>query len=259
MPGFLYFASQLHEPHPKREALVAWGLGYAFADVQIDRRGVLGSGPDGQPGVCFSAAGRKELGYFPAAQTWRKIPAKLLAENAPPLWLGFDTAAPPQPADLARETMLAGHPVKLADGHDWQCPAAIAVDASADELRYGHRLPQQSTLDDDGQWRTAAVLPQYAELLSIASDYWRAFHRTVPDAEGKLKFDFAGVHERVVKCLSVNYRVGPCECAALGVLSEAVVGDVLLAAIDWPTYRLWIQKKTEQARAGGSSSAGPED
>lgn len=263
MHGFFYFAAGVNAPHPKHDALTRWGLGYACdGNGDIVRRDTIGTGPGGKPGVVFSRPGCGDLGYYADKQTWRQIPPQLLADGAPPVWIGYDRRALPGPDNLRRVNQLAGHSVKLADGQHWLCPAAIAIDAEnirGDSPDWARTLPMRSTLDDEGHWQRSDLRSEYVALWEVAKAYWFAFHDAAIEVEpgtAGVRFDFAGAHDAVVTCLAANYRVGPVECDLLGLLDETVLTEVLQASIDWPTYRLWIQKKTEQGLVGGDSSVG---
>lgn len=262
MHGFIYYASGIHEPHPKRDAIERWGLGYALGDGVV-RRGVM-RGPDAMQGVVLARPDCGDLGYYAERQTWRQIPPALLTADAPAVWVGHSTAHKLTPDDLARPAQLAGHAVELDDGQRWQCPAAIAIDDAelqCDAPRKSSTLPRRSALGSDGVWRRDAMHDTYRPLWQVATDYWQAFHEAIAggDDDDAVQFTFNRAHEAAVICLAANYYLGPAECDLLGLLDENTITRILEAAIDWPTYRRWLQKKSALAPVGSASSAGLAD
>lgn len=262
MTAIFYFIAGRKPKDVHPDALRDWGLSYC-CDQSIASREAM-SGPEGQPGLCFvDAAQSGGLGYHPDRQTWRKIPPVLLAGDAPEIFVGFQTDEPPNPEQLARPRRIDGHWLTLGDGNRWHVPAAISIDDAADVYRPLRRLPTQSRLGDDGKWTSGDVRGDLAELWEIATAFHDTFFGAVAEGEegaaASVSFDFARAHEAAVAALAVNYRVGPVECDALGLLDVEACGRILQAVIDWPTTQAWMQKKTEAAAAGSGSSAGQED
>ncbi len=255
MNGFIYYVNDPGRQQLTLDELQAWGLGYAF-DERPTFRGCH-SGPDDGQGLTFADSRIGGLGYAPDGQTWRKIPPALLADEAPPIHVGYFNERRPGPADLERRRTLAGHLVELGDGEKWLCPAAIAVDEDAEEFNPQGRLPAVSDVDENGKWQTSAVRAELAELWTIATTFFDRFMAGV-EVEGGIKFDFDGIHESAVAAITANYRIGPIECAMLRLLDEHACIEVLQALIDWPTSKAWMQKKREREAAGEDSSAGPE-
>jgi hypothetical protein len=241
MPGFLYYLPK----HSRRITLAeisALGLGYAF-DRQITPAEVLAHGPDGGAGVIVADPQRVEpgrIGMHADQQIWRKM-----AGRGDAAWVGMYADQRPTPADLARPSPLAGHAVTLGDGHEWLAPIARFLDGEP-------AVPRWSDLDAHGEWRPGVVIDRYAELWRVAEAWWDTLARAeVVDETAasapRLRFDFSGLHAGAVACLAANYALGATEAAMLRLLSDQVAREILNAAVDWPTFVAWVQKKTKAA------------
>jgi len=250
MAGLLYFV-------PERDRTITLdqvrelGLGYAF------ERRVVGSNAtgaiDGRNGVVLADPTRVEghrIRYLPDRQTWRKIPG--LQGEA---WVGCYTGGV-QPPDVARADQLQGHWVTLGDDQQWLAPVARALTEQDDDLRWHNPLPTATTIDDDGNWVDAGVLPRYRHLWPIATAFWDAWANAESDddeQEVQVAFDFTGSRDAALAALAANYRIGKAEVASLGLFNQQAVASILQALIDWPAVEGWLRKKREQ---GGSSTAG---
>jgi hypothetical protein len=267
MSGFLYYLARGADTATPAE-LIAAGLGYAFAGPDSPSlRGCTG-GPDGGRGVVAALGAQfkgAEIGYFPDRQNWRRIPESVRsvapAGSVGDVWVGFYTAALPTPEELRRPDALTGHAVELGDGRGWVIPVARAHAETDGELVYQCALPRCVGLDESGEWSRESVVPRYARLWSVAERWWAELGEQIaalagkePDADGAdgesggLAFDFPGAIDAAIECLATNYRVGPAEVAALGLLTDQNVAEILNAVVDWPTWVAWRQKKT----TGGS-------
>lgn len=259
MSGFLYWLPET-DRNVSVEALRAAGLAHAFSDMPGERdftpNGVTGTGgPDGKHGVIIADSSTPKIGYYPDEQTWRQMPATLLPEARSPKpearlipWVGFYTADPPGPDDLARHKLLPGHNVRLQDQREWIIPVARGwLDDEKNPGSYT-ALPQASELDRDGNWSAESVVPEHTELWEIACRFWDSFIGT-GDAdeddtdEDKTVFDFAGQNDAALAALSANYRVGKMEVAMLGLFTDQSTSNILEALIDGPTLKTWLKKK----------------
>ena len=249
---FLYFLPGEPKP-PDRERIAAAGLEYAFDDLAEMVAGTISGngGPDGQAGVVIVAKrtdGR--VGYYPDAQTWRKIPGS-------DAWIGYVTDDRPKPADLLRSKVIDGHEVELGDGHRWLVP--IASQATEENGEYTGNvcaLTVGLTRDTDGRWVRGEVAPKYRSLWNLAEPCWDALVRGV---EGALRDSLPAQGEAAVAVLSGNYRLSDTEVDLLGLLDDQNVTEILLALVDWPTVTELLKKTADTAAATSSTDAGPPD
>jgi len=137
--------------------LVSVGLGELLAEndrgpesVQVDR------GPDGKAGMCF--AWRKDGGPIGMASNYSWSPAtvdKELNYGAGRYYIGLDTDDPPQPAELARDRLIHGHKITLADGHTWIVPSLST-------------FPSSFALDEEGEI-VRETKPAYQKFVDIGA------------------------------------------------------------------------------------------
>ena len=250
MAGFLYFLPGPPSPTPDQAALANRGLAYAFPRPPVPRPA---GGPEGQAGLILASADafrdQLRVGYFPDRQTWRKIPGG-------DVYLGFYTAEPPGPSDLARPDATPGHTVTLGDGAGWTIPLARGIDDENGAMVYYQTLPRTTALDEAGRWVAGGYPPKFARLWDLACAWWdtKVSADLAETAEGaRASFDFNGAHDAALLALATNYRVDRAEVAALGLFNPPTVRDILDALIDWPVVLKWMQKKTAPLTPGPSS------
>jgi hypothetical protein len=228
MRGLIYYLPGRRQAN--REDLVAAGLGYALEREGGPSCAACEKGPDGAAGCVFSLPGLD--GQAPGVQAiaagvhWQRIPGSAA-------WVGFNSEAPPGPADLVRRKSLDGHRVELADGQQWLVPVARAVDGSS-------RLPQR--LSWDGRtWAPGDVLPRYAELFAAACRAWDSIFGAAMDGEAiTLLTEEADVAALALAC---NYRIGPAEISLLGLFDTDSQAEVIKALLDWPLVVEVCKKK----------------
>jgi len=209
MAGFLYFASSRQSVTPN--LLLALGLGDAFPDGSTVTQRQCSKGPDGHSGVVVAwGAPKVEVGYFPEKQTW----AKCLRSEC---WLGFETADPPRPEELARERTVGFYTAPLGDGRRWIVPTGVFEDGASP-------LPKVRRLSADGSIERR-VAKEY-ESLYLAADAVRSAIRDREDLDDRREWEIA------VEALRVNYRVGADEVSALGLLTDAAVVAMFQALVD---------------------------
>lgn len=252
MPGFVYFLPNKTRLDAKLDKLRELGLGYAFEERAVGAE--VQHSPSGERGVVVGDPAHvteNHLGYFADRQTWQKIPGK-------EIWVGFATASPPTPADLARQQQLLGHWVKLADDQRWLVPIARRVVPEDYHLPWYCALPQSVGLDEHGEWVANQPLARYAPLWRQALAWWDAMS-AAELVDNKAQLDFAGLLDAAVLTLQANYRVSKIECALLALLTIEHAREVLNALIDWPTITAWLKKKADSETTDSSSfSSGPE-
>lgn len=267
MAGLLYYWGKRDTGVTPPE-LVAGGLGYAFdAESPIARVG-CGNGPDGAYGVIIAddrhTAG-KQIGYYPDAQRWVKLPGikpekSTLEEKAGELWVGCWKDSPPTPEQLQREQMLDGHWVMLGDGQRYMSPVARRLQEQAGQLTFFNPLPKRIRFDDDGNPITDEVLGPYAALWPYAEKWWEQWRsvisvKAVENAEDRgepieIVVPFEEQAAAALCAITTNYRVGMGECNLLGLLTEESMGAVLGALIDLPTLKDYAKKNTRQTAGG---------
>jgi len=239
----------------------ALGLGDVLAASMHHRQC---DGPGGRHGVIVArsdAIASVKVGYWPDAQTWRRLPG---AAEAKEVWLGYDTESPPGPAELIRAgPLLPGHQLELADGRNWLVP--VAIQAAGPPLQFTRALPAIMDLSEAGEWVPGDVLPVYRFLWEIATDWFDAKaalgqHVVEENPAGQFedeRFTDRWIFDAAVKVLSVHYHVGNLEVAMLKLFSSTAGMEVLDHLIDEPGYRAIVEAETLQKKtADGSSTDG---
>jgi len=262
MAGLIYYLPGMPTTATIAE-LRAAGLGHAIEeDVGLGRAGVMRGGPDGGAGLIVGYTDRlagQALGMFPDGQRWERMawPPGMNAGARGAAWVGWWPGSPPRPEELARARMLTGHWVTLADGQGYLVPTVRrAVETSAGTA-YIVSLPHTIRLDAAGEWRRNGVIAVYQDLWRMTERWAESFFASIgraAEAEAAAGAESVSVTfaEEVGLCaaaLTVNYRLGPTELSALGLLDETAVGAVLGALIDLPRLRE-LQKKSASPPGG---------
>jgi hypothetical protein len=276
-----------------RDVLKARGLDDVLADVEVyGEHAILNDthrGPGGQPGVVLypvRADGElpDHLNYNPDVQTWTPVGGSRESrvksqEREPERWIGWQTDAPPTPFDLERRRTFAGYTVEDASGRKWSVPIARSP---ADLLG---SLPKTFDLDDDGQWRPV-LAPDYQPIWDLSGEVWdwwnppgvacpkcgqfqpdrgrdvpchQCGHAPMPHDAQRDRFSDAWRIDAAVTVLSINYRVGRWEVAALlkagaPLLDQLTVARILHCLIDGDIVD-WAEKKTQPTTAGAGTPA----
>ena len=225
MPGFLYFLES-------GKTIETAGLTYALdPNATVSRETTAGPGARGGIVVAHKGTEAGNVRYDPTGQTWRKI--------SDGVYLGFDPANRPGPADLQRDEIIRGYPVTLADGNDWIIPLArIFPDGMAAKALPNGAIPQALGLDDEGKL-TKKPLAEFAEICEFAERIWdivRADAGLLDEGETVAPLEDAEAWKIAVKALGVNYRVGGREVSALELLTTANVMALLQTFVDFPSF-----------------------
>lgn len=223
----------------------------AYVECQI-----LRNGPDGGGGMIYSHSTQR-VGYYPDEQHWEQ-----LSESR--AWIGWPKQAP---ADvrlmLQRKQLLDGYWVELSDGNQWLVPIARKPEMD-EELRWTVTLPR-TLIFRNGDWLYGPVERRYAGLLDIAYKWLpvrvAAVRDDTDEANATMQLMDVSMQECIsmaVTALSYNYRLGPAEVSALGLMNQFNFLGVLDALVDWSGLLELLEKKTVPSVAGadvGSSTS----
>jgi hypothetical protein len=234
----------------RRGAIEERCLGHIFDPEPFPFSYLGANGPDGSNGLLVAAGEGKGVGKAVHTHEWRKAPGER------DWWIGVAGETPPQA--LARKEQIAGHEVELGDGRRWIVPVART-------FGLGTRLPQRLVLGPDGETWEGEPLERYAKISAKAERIERACLGDLGDDEEPVHVMGEGATV-AVEALALNYRIGPVEASALGLLTEPVVFRVLWAFIDGPTLDAVVKEREEAAKErrplgtpdGSSSSDGAE-
>ncbi len=225
MSGFLYYIPG--KPTVTTSDLDALGINHGSPEtIQAT------AGPDksGRGGVVFVfpqvGGSMPRLGFYAGQQTWRECKG---------FWIGFETANPPQPADLERGNMLDGYvaTMQTAFGKQaWQCPTAKV-------------FPTYYGLDKDGNGGEI-IEPEYEELSKSAE---LVFNEAIALRDGEVPEEAVREDEQrriAVQALAVNYRVTLWELTVLRLLKGDNLARVLMALIDGPNLPPAAERKKKE-------------
>lgn len=254
MAGFYYFlpgcsADQFVERQVINPGQLAhWGLAEVLRDCTDAPDHVVvtevPAGPSGGAGLCLypkSALADAPPGwsYRPDHQTWQ------LALDGRH-WIGWETAAPPTPIDLARRNVYSDYLVRDKLGQEWFVPCARTADTSRSTLPVEYGFSQAGLVQ-----RTASDFAHLWDLSGEVLDYLR----------GRIQRDELWQVTTALAVLQVNYRVGRCEVTALQTMGRAMltrltVQAVLQSLVDNDLEQEALeQKKTSTTESPSESSA----
>ena len=254
--SLLYFIPE-RDTNIDRAELRALGLAYAFdAGGPLAKCGCA-RGPEGKAGVVVcGAASAAKVGFYPDSQTWQRIPG-LAAGPGPGVdaFVGRDTAAAVEPAELLRPDATDGHEVQLGDGQRWLVPVALAVAEDQGQVVRFTPLPRRMELDAEGKFTPGDPLPVYDALWAVAEAYLKVIADAVAAAAEGQPVQLTIDDDWALDALAVNYRLGRAEIVVLGLLTWGgpVVENILNAVIDMPGMAR-LKKKLDSA--GSPSPAG---
>ena len=240
----LYYLPAVHQV--TRERIEAAGLGYAFearpVSVPVVRGPLEGSG-----GVILcdpKAPHAERLGYYCDEQTWRKVPGAKSHTEHGHVCVGMWNDARPNVETLARQSLLPGTQLELADGRTWLAPRAIQW-ADSEPPYPIQTLPRSLGVSDDGEWVQGEILPRFARLWEIA-EAWHALLAARVDPEGgvAVEIEVNDLYDWAAECLTANYRIGKAEIDMLGLFTHAHAQRILSCLLDESGLAAILQKKT---------------
>ncbi len=214
MSTFLYFIPKQKGP-VSIDTVQGLGLGYAFEDTVLVCN--ANTGPGGKPGTVICSTDKYfSPGYRKSKQTWRKM----LGTD---IYLGWEKDKKPTEETLIRPDPIEGHAVKLGDGQNWSIPIARYVNGST--------AFEKVNVFDGTEWIPGTVKEQYKKLFNDACSKWD----TMINAEVGKSITFTDDCNIVSNAMAINYRIGPHEISALGLLTTQTQRKALQAVVDWPT------------------------
>ncbi len=193
------------------------GLGYALDPAYPFSVTPTQHGPSGTGAIIT-------FGDLPENYDWQKM-------DSVDAWMSIDDISP-------RTKQLPGYQVVL-NGHEMTMPVARMSDGAC-------ALPRKATYKN-GAWTQGEPVVEYAELwelgLEVADSIDGAFDG------GVFTMTFSRMAEIAARVIGVNYRLGPEEINALGLLTDDTIPVVLLCLIDGPA----VLKKKLSASSCGSA------
>ena len=220
---FLYLVPALEREAATRAKLLSLPFAAVMFDALKNERAFqamtvihnVAKGPSGSSGVLIAVKhpswpDAHRIGFYPEEQTWR---------NCGDYWLGYVTGCKPGPDSLQRETLVSGYDYELGDEQIWHTPIIRYPAGNAN-------LPQTMGVDEAGAFQQS-VVTSMAWAWTLACDIWDRYMM----GEGMKPVE---MFDAAVKCLGVNYRVGPQECSVLGLLDGPKAKLVLQGAVAGP-------------------------
>ena len=229
------------------EDLLELGLGYVFEPETVATSKTpftprpVTNGPGGQHGLIVSLSD-EYCGYYKDRQVWKQ-------EVDCDYWVGMWRDKPPTPETLARENLIPGQWLRLADGKSWMFPTARHWGEEDDRVVWECGLPARLTRDDTGRWISGDVKPRYQELWRLATGLLEAIL-------GGSATQFSERDNLVIECFRCNYRVSAIEIDLLGVHDQQLRERAVEILLDLETLDTLLKKKLTTPDTG-SSCAGP--
>lgn len=225
MSGFMYYFPGDVKYQKPEEIPVECGLGHLLGSV-LTPRGVDANGPDGSSGWIVSPNPENKegesprIGIYPKEQEWVKVEN----EKGVLYWLGWEKANRPSPVDTERKHPINGWPVDM--GGVWSIPC-VHVPITT--------LPRRFVMHSGGP--SLEVTEEYAAICQMAAEWYKAA------AVGDFSPTYLQAFNFAVALLSVNYRLGPWEISALGLLDTRTTMDVVDAGIGVPLIAAEVESK----------------
>lgn len=214
-------------------------------------------GPEGSGGGCVFSVDDSQLGFFPDQQTWTKIkafPGKQASgfggalEHAAPTeyWFGFNHVTGFDPSRFLRDDYVSGH-YAIIRKMMWMIPQVRLYQEHGGEVIQTTKLPVKAEYKN-GQWLQGGVVERYRRLVEIGDLVFESTYGGTTEGDDTFRIPDESV-ELCAELLMLNYRIGPEEISALGLIEISVdsLWDILKLVIDEPGIIELIQKKTAVA------------
>jgi len=269
MSGFLYFLpgrgkNRVDTVAQAAEAGLPW---IAETDGQIQGREILGSGPDGNPGLLIydSEIVKTSRAKFLTGsdQQWRKMQS--VFTGGAEIWVGYYQSDPPDLSKYGRSDAVPGELYRLENGQTIELPRArqfFDFDPEERVMLWRVALPTSLDIDDEGRETVGDVTAKYARLWRLAMQYQEALLAVYQggDAEAiaAAKWPKRDEIQLVHEILMANYRFGLGELTALGLYSGELRAQALATLLDESGASV-IQKKMLATLDTGDTSPGEKE
>lgn len=202
------------------EVVKKTGLGDILADISKVSAVTSTIGPGGDRCLLFGNIKAAAMRFKPEEQQWVESFNK-------EYWVGFYIEDPPATEDLAKETQLSGHEVKLGNDGLWLIPVAR-------KFAEGAIMPLTLGIGSKGEIITKTI----AEYIGFSGRAEKYYHETMREVF-ELNFDKQITTEEKVELafesIMLNYHVGFEEIFALDLINTLNLREVCEAVIDVPT------------------------
>jgi len=228
------------------------GLGLSHSGLKESSKVVSANkGPDeGRPGIFAAHTDAKQrVGYYPDEQTWHKCGE---------FWIGVNGSGV-KPEQLEKRETIEGHLVKLADGNEWHVPCARFFPQIL-------RLNEEGDLVSEPEAKFKDFSQRCQKLFEIFTGMTEA-----EDADDPYGMDTKDWWSFAIEALAFNYRLGPWEASALGLLRDVDVmptpefmaekwrPSVIDAVFDLPGIRAMSAEKKSQLQDDSDTDSGDEE
>lgn len=238
MAGFLYFFPERHSVRLEELMLKDQGIGHLLETGWIENGCSNSPAGTGVEGVIVVPKVKEpgqtpEVGFYKDKQEW-------IEWNK--FWIGYETANRPTPADLAKEEIIKGWNVVLADGNKWHVPVARLVNGYTN-------LPMTYVLGPDDVLREK-IAPEFLDLGLKAADVWEAFS-TMPEDRSDEQIEFIDdkyIYKFAAQALEINYRINLPEIGALQLFQGNDFVNVAEAVIDGPAWNKVVKDLTDASK-----------
>lgn len=207
---------------------------------------------------CFSALGGKNGIVFQDDQPGAGIPAYVPEEqewihNPDGVSVGWWRSQKPSVEQLARESQLKGKSLTLADGNSWLVPQLREWrpgDPQGPPVVYAVKVPQILEWQKQ-EWVERDVVPQYREIWDKSA---RAVALWLGRDDGKGTMDDGDLISFAADLLAVNYRVGPLEVSALGLLTIPLAVQIVRIGVDAAGLEDSLKNQLSRSMSEGQNS-----